>query len=189
MSGQPIYHCWYHTQIWLKGHWLHGDPRGFRDAGHRVHSGGDYKHRPPVGEHAGLHRYHQQRLKQLPFVLSIHHRANALALWRKWLDKRDYPLAAFSVNGAHTHLLAKLPSDDPVAALGWGKKYVSQELSKADPVVPASLFAARGEPKLVKDAEHLGRARKYVLEHELEGAAVWGVGEGDLDALWRGRKV
>lgn len=39
--------------------WLPGDVRGFRNREHRIHSSGDYKHRPPVAEHEGLRRYNE----------------------------------------------------------------------------------------------------------------------------------
>jgi len=120
-------------------------------------------------------------------VFSADQRPAARDLWLKWLAKRSMPVAAVSVNGAHTHLLAKLPGDAPIATLGWGKKYVSQEMSKADTSVPSSLFAARGEPKLVKDFEHFKHSWRYILDHEEEGAAVWGVEFEALEKLWRGR--
>jgi len=186
MTGRPIHHCWFHVRIWLKGHWLHGDRRGFRTVDHRIHSSGDYKHRPPAGEHAGLHRHMRGRLKHKPFAFSPDQRSLARERWLKWLTGRDYPVAALSVNGAHTHLLAKLPGDDPIATLGWGKKYVSQAMSKVDSAVPSSLFAARGKPKLVRDIDHLRKAWKYILDHADEGAAVWGAAREDLEKLWRG---
>jgi hypothetical protein len=40
---------WRHVIIKTRSSWLHGDERGFRDRGHRIHSSGDYKHGPPKG--------------------------------------------------------------------------------------------------------------------------------------------
>ncbi|MCC6680880.1 MAG: hypothetical protein IT445_08250 [Phycisphaeraceae bacterium] len=52
---------WWHLILNTHCSWLHGDPRGFRSRDHRIHSSGDYKHRPPPAEHEGLRRFHQQR--------------------------------------------------------------------------------------------------------------------------------
>ena len=49
--------CWWHVVINSCGSWLPGDSRGFRSRDHRIHSSGDYHHRPPAGEHAGLLSY------------------------------------------------------------------------------------------------------------------------------------
>jgi hypothetical protein len=48
---------WVAVIVSTHGTWLPGDPRGFRDHDHRIHSSGDSKRPPPSGEHAGLHRY------------------------------------------------------------------------------------------------------------------------------------
>ncbi len=48
--------CWWHNILSTHGSWLPGNPRGFRSRNHRIHSSGDYKNPPPLGEHAGLHR-------------------------------------------------------------------------------------------------------------------------------------
>ena len=52
---------WRHVIINTKGSWLHVDARGFRSRGHRIHSSGDYKHRPPPGEHSGLLRHMEEQ--------------------------------------------------------------------------------------------------------------------------------
>lgn len=60
---------WFHIMWSTYGVWLHGDPRGFRDRFHRIHSSGDYKHPPPKGEHAGLHRYMARIMHKEPVSL------------------------------------------------------------------------------------------------------------------------
>jgi len=52
---------WYHIIVNTRNSWRHGDERGFRSRGHRLHSSGDYQHRPPKHEHACLRRYHEMR--------------------------------------------------------------------------------------------------------------------------------
>jgi hypothetical protein len=44
---------WRHVIINTFCTWLHSDERGFRSRKHRIHSSGDYRRRPPKGEHAG----------------------------------------------------------------------------------------------------------------------------------------
>ena len=52
---------WRHIIINTHGSWLHGDQRGFRNRGPRIHSAGDYKHRTPKGEHANLLKYMKEK--------------------------------------------------------------------------------------------------------------------------------
>ena len=51
-------HLWRHVIINTRNSWLHGDERSFRSRKHRIHSSGDYKKRPPPGEHLELNLYH-----------------------------------------------------------------------------------------------------------------------------------
>ena len=52
---------WRHVIISTRRSWLHGDGRGFRSRGHRIHSSGDYKDPPPEGEHSGLLEYQRKQ--------------------------------------------------------------------------------------------------------------------------------
>jgi hypothetical protein len=177
---------WYHTQIWLYGHWLPGDPRGFRSHDHRIHSSGDYKHRPPTGEHAGLNRHARNRLKNQPITLSDSQRECIGQLLVRWFELKQRPLAAASVGGAHAHLLAALPGDAVDATIGKVKRYASTESRRRDATLPSKLFALKGEPKSVRDFEHFAVAYDYVVEkHAREGAWTWGRGERLLGELWR----
>ncbi len=47
---------WFHITCNTYGSWLPGDPCGFRDHDHRIHSSGNYKGPPPAGEHTLLHQ-------------------------------------------------------------------------------------------------------------------------------------
>ena len=38
---------WYHVNGNTYGTWLPGDPRGWRERGHKKHVAGDYKNPPP----------------------------------------------------------------------------------------------------------------------------------------------
>jgi len=187
-----MYHCpmsnlrWYHTQIWLYGHWLPGDARGFRSQDHRVHSSGDYQHRPPTGEHAGLHRHAKSLLKNQPITLSRSQRECVGLLLVRWFEIKQQPLAAASVGGAHAHLLALLSNDAVDATIGKAKRYASTESRKQEPSLPSKLFAVKGEPKRIRDFEHFEVAYDYVFEkHAREGAWTWGQGKDVLDEIWR----
>ena len=65
--------AWWHLILSGRNTWLPGDARGFRNRDHRVHSSGDYKNRPPQGEHQGLYDYHKQRAGD-PIVFQPTHR-------------------------------------------------------------------------------------------------------------------
>ncbi len=65
VQTQPLIHaiCTYH------GQWMPGDERGWPSRGHRLHSSGDYRSRPPLEEHVGLHRSVRARMKSRPVQL------------------------------------------------------------------------------------------------------------------------
>lgn len=67
---------WRHLILNTRCTWLHGDERGFRSRGHRIHSSGDYKDPPPPDEHEGLRRYHQTRSGEPVIIPAV---ARALA--------------------------------------------------------------------------------------------------------------
>jgi len=180
----PMSFQWYHTQIWLYGHWLPGEARGFRSKDHRVHSSGDYKRRPPVGEHAGLYRHAAGLLKAQPISLAMPQRACVGSLIVRWFEKKRISLAAVSVGGAHAHVLCLLPIGDEDKTVGKVKRYASTESSRRDPTIPPKLFAAKGEPKRVDTWRYFTVSHEYVLDHASEGAWVWGVDARDLPALW-----
>src|SRR5689334_11852513 len=64
---------WAHVMSSMRGQWLPGDERGFRDHGHRIHSSGDYKNPPPPDEHAGLRRW-AKTVARAPVNLSVDQR-------------------------------------------------------------------------------------------------------------------
>ncbi len=176
---------WRHTQIWLYGHWLPGDPRGFRSRDHRIHSGGDYKHRPPQGEHANLHAHATGQLKAHPVTLTPAQRRIAGALIVQWFTMKHIPLAAVSVSGAHAHILAQLPRMEEDVTVGKVKRYVSTQASRQDASIPSRLFAGKGEPKAVATHDHFVAAYDYItVKHAREGAWIWGADVDQLATWW-----
>ena len=175
---------WYHAQIRCFGQWLPGDERGFRHRGHRIHSSGDYKHRPPQDEHDGLRRHTKQQMTQDPVTFIPRLRPVVLECIRNWFACRSNGLLAASAGGAHCHLLCQLQQTDPLATAGWLKKYVSQRLSEHDASLPSRIFAARGDPIPIRDRDHLRNTYDYiVVKHAAEGAAVWGCPVHELDSV------
>ena len=96
---------WFHIQWSTFGAWLPGDPRGFRNHKHRVHSSGDYRNPPPEGEHAGLLRYAINAMHRDPVALSEDEREvarNAVVLKATMIG---VDLACVSVCRKHVHVL------------------------------------------------------------------------------------
>lgn len=90
--------------------WLPGDERGFRTHHHKIHSSGDYKHRPPAGEHAGLRRY-AQRISGPSVVIPQSARRTVGQALRAKLDKLGHRVLAVSVSGMHAHMVVELSDD------------------------------------------------------------------------------
>jgi len=100
---------WRHVVLGDALFWKHGDPRGFRSRGHRIHSAGDYKNPPPKDEHAGLKRYHDKRSNQ-PVEFEINVRVLvARELITKMRRSLKFRIIAGAVAFKHTHILVELP--------------------------------------------------------------------------------
>jgi REP element-mobilizing transposase RayT len=161
---------WLHVQWSTFGAWLPGDPRGFRNHQHRIHSSGDYRHPPPPGEHAGLHAYakrvmHRDAVTLAPEVRELVRDAiveKALALE---LDPR-----ALAVCRSHVHLLASFEREKLSRSVGQLKRHASRRCTKR---IPGTMWGARQHAVLVKDQDQFVAAVRYILEHRRQGGAVW----------------
>lgn len=162
---------WRHVIVNTRGSWLPGDPRGFRNRGHRIHSSGDYKHRPPVGEHAGLFRYNSQRA--VPAVkLPASARALVGRAFLKRLKVEGHQVLVVSVSAMHVHLLAELPEDRGQAKLTIGRcKRAACDAVKSQ--ISGRIWSAGGEYRLIRDRAHQVNAFHYIREQQGEGAWVW----------------
>jgi len=160
---------WRHITFCTHRAWLPGDPRGFRSRDHRIHSSGDYKHRPPANEHAGLHRWHQQRGAS-PVVLNPTERAIACEVFARFAGNDR--LLVISVSGLHVHMLAQLSTDpaEARATVGDWKREASCALRDE---LPGKLWATGCGLKPIKDRSHHRRTFKYICDHIDEGAVVW----------------
>jgi REP element-mobilizing transposase RayT len=165
---------WFHIMWSTYGAWLHGDPRGFRDRFHRIHSSGDYKNPPPAGEHAGLHRYMSGIMHKDRVVLDASCRAFALDAILDKVSRLGLLVICASVSATHVHLLARLAHDTIPDVVGKLKRHSSHALRN---VIPGQIWGARREAKPIRDRAHQLNAFNYILDHAgKEGAAVWRVG-------------
>ncbi len=171
--------AWFHVTIGTYASWLSGDARGFRERDHRIHSSGDHRHRPPEGEHAGLHRYAQS----ISGTTTIIPRELRPIIGRKvvsHLQKLGHRVLVVSVGGMHVHAHVELP-------LAWGA--ADHELGR---VKQAAALLVRGKldakklwtekcgVKPIKNAGHQHRTYGYIRGHMDEGAWVWAVLEGEV---------
>ncbi|MBV8782128.1 MAG: hypothetical protein JO353_12095 [Phycisphaerae bacterium] len=161
--------AWRHVVINTLNSWHHGDQRGFRSRGHRIHSSGDYKHRPPAGEHAGLLRYRSEK-SGAAVEMAVMLRAS---IGRALVDElKSFRLLAVSVADQHAHAIVELPH-----ALATVKQIVGEAKRKSSRAVKTSLpgrvWSAGGTYKIVHDRSHLRAATDYVLYDQGNDAWTW----------------
>ena len=106
---------------------------GFRNRDHRIHSSGDYKHRPPDGEHAPLHDYQKARAAHA-VVLPGDVRSRIGEALREKLGALEARVLIVAVSGMHAHLLAELDADYELV-----KRCAGQLKQRASHVVRARL--------------------------------------------------
>ena len=151
--------------------WLHGDPRGFRDRDHRLHSSGDYKDLPPPDEHAGVRR-HYERSSGDPVDLGVEARVIICrAFVRKW-RAMGYRVIACSVGKRHLHAIVEGPNDHQVFDKEVGRaKQASSHAVRS--LLPGKIWAANGGCKPIRGKGHLRNSYKYVRTRQEAGTVVW----------------
>jgi REP element-mobilizing transposase RayT len=165
---------WRHVIINTIGSWLHGDERGFRSRKHRIHSSGDYKHRPPPGEHEGLYEYHQERSQDEVHIVA------------KYLLDQGYRVLAVAVTKVHAHFLVELPGplSDVKEIVGQAKRSSSRAVKKE---MPGAVWSAGGTFKRVLNSEHSKSVHDYIIFDQGFDAWTWTDQDGTLDGRF-GRK-
>lgn len=120
--------------------WLPGDERGFRAKRHKIHSSGDYRGRPPRGEHAGLHHY-AKRISGRPVIIPRRCRAVVGEAILLKLEKLGHRVLSISVSGMHAPVLVELPDDLRVIrhVVGQCKTVASHAVRE---VLPGRVWAA-----------------------------------------------
>jgi len=177
---------WRHVIINTRGTWLHGDPRGFRNRKHRIHSSGDYRNPPPRGEHAALHEYHKHRSAD-----EIHIGRDERAIIGReivrHLQTEGYRTLTIAVTKVHAHLLVQLPGalDDVKAIIGDAKRLSSRAVKKS---MPGSVWAAGGTYKRIVEPSHRQSAFDYILYGQGDGAWTWSFRDGSLEGQFARRR-
>jgi REP element-mobilizing transposase RayT len=150
--------------------WLPGDPRGFRNREHRIHSSGDYKNPPPTGEHAGLYTHnlnHSGKRILIPDTL----RQRIAEAFANHLRSQGCPVSIASASETHVHALTLLPLDrrQTKRIIGDAKRVASRSV-KAE--MPGRIWSEGGTYKPVRNAGHYQAAYEYIRTRQEEGAYV-----------------
>lgn len=172
-TGRAWWHLMWHTY----GTWLPGDPRGFRNRHHRIHSSGDYKNPPPPGEHAGLHRY-AKRVSKGEIVLTTDDLRERVGLSLiKTLSDLECPPLVIAVCRVHVHLLADMPVDEKTF-----NKLVTKLKTKSSTAIRKTIPGrvwARGDKRVMKDDRRAQlKCFSYVRNDQGRNAWVWTFDEG-----------
>ena len=162
---------WVHVIVNTHSSWLHGDRRGFRSRRHRIHSSGDYRHRPREGEHAGLRDYHERRSRR-PVSFRFDLRIRILRAFVARVRDLGFRAIACSVGDRHLHAVVELPMDygQILAIVGLCKQSASHAVRD---VLPGNVWSRNGEYKRIKDRSHLRNAYDYVRTRQERGTIVW----------------
>lgn len=173
---------WRHVILSTRRSWLHGDERGFRSREHRIHSSGDYKNPPPVGEHALLLKYQQGRAKGCAVKVPKHLRRDVALALLKAVLLAGYQVLVIAVSQKHAHLLVELPKARRKVKriVGKWKSARSPALRKA---LPGSIWSEGGKYKPVQSRQHLRAAFKYIRDEQGAGASVWTFEQGVPDEV------
>ncbi len=160
---------WSHV-IWsTRGAWLPGDPRGFRDHDHRIHSTGDYKAPPPPGEHAGLHRVARKLCPEEIHIPKHLRRTIADALGDKLLAL-ERPPRIIAVARVHVHALVLAGATDVRPYIGRAKQAASHAVRSE---LPGRIWGQRCHPVRIRNEGHYRRVVDYIAAHSKQGAALW----------------
>jgi hypothetical protein len=162
---------WQHVILGSRCSCLLGDPRGFRDRHHRLHSSGDYKHRPAANEHAQVRRYYNKRAGK-PVNFSLRLRILILREFVQKMRKLGHDIIAAAIAKRHLHALTELPNEYIAMKCEIGK--AKQKASHAvRQLLPGTIWAAGGEFKRIEDRDHLHNTYVYIRERQEPGTVVW----------------
>jgi len=160
---------WVHVIVSTYGSWLPGDPRGFRDHDHRIHSSGDYKSPILVGEHAGLLRSAQSRVGE-PVVIAEDLRPVIAELLVMKLEREEVSVRVLALSRMHGHVLCRVGGRDAKPIIGRAKQFASHRVRSR---LPGRIWSQGCHAVRVRGEEHYAQVVRYIHEHEAEGAAVW----------------
>ena len=160
---------WRHVIINTRGSWLHGDPRGFRNRGHRIHSSGDYKNPPPPGEHAGLFKYHKI-MSSGEVLIPRDLRAVIGKTFVRELQEQGHQTICAAVTKVHAHALVELPDDVRTIKriIGEAKRKSSKAVKD---VLKGRIWSAGLKYEPVDSRGHSVSTYRYILFKQ--GADAW----------------
>lgn len=160
---------WAHIIINTHGSWLPGEPSGFRNRDHRIHSSGNVDHLPPPGEHAGLLRYSHSRARDAVFITAPARMPIAEALAEK-LHELNFRVRIIAVSASHAHILADVGPDDAKPLVGKIKQAASHRVRA---VLPGKVWSDGCHVERVLDEQRYRNTVDYIAAHKDEGAAIW----------------
>src|SRR5262245_9593370 len=151
---------WRHCILNARCSWLHGEKRGFRSRGHRIHSDGDYKDPPSPTEHAGLRAFHEKR-SQSAARFDVDLRVVMLRHFIVKLRSLGYRVIAASLGEQHLHVLVELPWNlaEIRRIMGKCKQRVSHGVRDR---LPGSIWSERGDYKWIRDKAHFHNVYGYI---------------------------
>ena len=161
---------WFHVTFSTYGTWLPGDPRGFRTKEHKRHSSGDYRSRPPQGEHAGLRTLARKTMRGTPVTLTLTQRKTCARAMIEKLTERGCEVIAIAVGGQHVHLQLRMEDHDVKRVVGSAKQLASHRVRDE---IPGTIWASGCRADPIRSREHQTRVFEYIVRHRSEGAYVW----------------
>lgn len=162
---------WYHVTSNTYGTWLPGDPRGWRDRGHRIHVDGDYKHPPPAGCHDSIRKRADSLLTQRPVHLNEPQRALAGRALVEMLSWHAIQVLACCVDGIHFHILTRFSDGEVRPHIGRAKKHATFKLRDTGSSGKVWESGCHVEP--VNDRQHQVNVFHYICRHQEKGAWLW----------------
>jgi len=165
---------WRHLTFGTHNSWLPGDPRGFRDRHHKLHSSGDHRNPPPAGEYAKLNE-HARQISGRPVLLEQAHRQIVLRSIYEKLHQLDHRCVVAACCAMHVHVLVELPDDLPEIKKITGKLKRSASTAIRDQM-PGRIWARGGNYEPVKNKAHQRAVYQYILRHRK--AWVWSYKSG-----------
>jgi REP element-mobilizing transposase RayT len=171
----PAWNGWYHVTGNTYGTWLPGDPRGWRERGHRKHVGGDY-HDPPHGVSTSLHQYSRDLLQQQPVHLDRVQREVAGKALVEMLVRRQIEVLAMAVDQSHFHTLGRFTDTNVRPIVGRAKKHAFFKLR--DQGYSGKLWGHGADVVPITGRRHQVSVFNYIVRHATHGAWVWTFREG-----------
>jgi len=172
---------WHHIQWSTFGAWLPGDPRGFRNHQHRIHSQGNYKAPPPSGEHRGLLEYSKRVMHKPAVTLDPKTRSLARDAIIKISGAKMIHLRCCAVSSNHVHALLRIDPEHLTVAIGALKRSSSHAIRDR---FPGRVWGGRKNIESVRDQEYSANVERYILaHHRKENASTWHDRMGGADAL------